>query len=182
MSDFDPSPQTLRDTADLFTTLIKQGRKIVYEESLTVKRIREMQEEASARNLAAAQRALDRMQWRPRASIALVHVYTCQGCGTQSRVLAGFGVSMHRRSDSAERILMCSSPDEGYAKEVHETHSTVSVCSACLASQGFNYAKENHLGGPGEPVPAARDCGQAQACGCRHNLWGSKVRRTDSDS
>lgn len=181
MSTFQPSAAELLNTEDLFTSLIRQGRQIVKEESSVSKSIREMQEAQSARNLAATQRALDRLAWRPTTCIALINRAHCDGCGTETDTFAGFGISMRRRSDSAERIVMSTSPDEGYPAEVRYTITHTAFCIECINLKGFSYEKESPGGNPRQPVPTSRDSSPAQTCRCRYGLWGSKVWRTDSD-
>lgn len=155
MSTFHPSPRELLETDDLFVSLIKQGRRIVKEENSTVKSIREMQEANSARNLAAAQRIMDRFQWRPKACIALVHTYHCATCGHEHSMFAGFGISMYRQADKSERILMCGSPDEGYPKETRYTRSATHSCMNCITNQGYPHEKESHGRDTRELVSAA---------------------------
>ena len=134
---FEPSVAELAASEDLFNTLLHQGRKIMKQEDRAPDHIREMQEAQFLRNSAQSQRILERMAWRPRKSIALVHTYVCLTCHTGLRVFSGFGVSMYRNLDGAERIVMTACLDEAYPREVHELHTITPICANCLPSRGF---------------------------------------------
>lgn len=140
---FDSSFSEIADAEATLMSLVINGRalhKEEREESKTIKSIREMQEANAQRSLMAAQRAMERLQWRPVTSIALVHTYVCRNCAGTMRLHAGFGVLMKRAVDQAERILMTECLDQAYPKEIHHTRSHNAACPSCLPALGFTYA------------------------------------------
>ena len=133
---FDPTNSEILAHRDLFD-LIREGRKILYKENNTVAHIRELQEQAAARNLAATQKMMEKLAWRPRASVALFNQCLCGGCGESTTLFAGFGVEMYRRSDEAVRLVMTGSLDPAYLRSIHYTSTVTQACINCVWDYGF---------------------------------------------
>lgn len=134
---FDPSSTELLEAGDLLGDLIREGRKLTWKENSSLSRIQEMREEAAARNLAIAQRAMAKLEWRPVGSVALINRCTCAGCGARSQSFVSFGVDMRRACDSATRMVMTTVLDPAYAKRTAYTSSVTPACIECLESFGF---------------------------------------------
>lgn len=134
---FEPTPDEIEQAGDLLQDLLAQGRKIMRSKEGQRSRIQEQLAEAASRSALAAQRALDRLQWRPRASVALVNRYSCRGCGTSWKQFSGFAVSMYRNSDQSERLVMTPVLDPAFKHETHYTESEVQACLKCLPDHGF---------------------------------------------
>ena len=139
---FEPTPDEIAEAGDLLQDLLTQGRKVLRSKEGQRSRIQEQLAESASRSALAAQRALERLQWRPRASVALINRCTCAGCGTSFRLFAGFGVSMFRNSDSAERLVMTPVLDPAFKHETHYTDSVTAACISCIERVGF--ALEDH--------------------------------------
>lgn len=142
---FNPTFSERAEAGDLLGDLIMQGRKMMRAEDKMPLRIKELQDLQAARNLAAAQRVMDRMQWRPRASIALMTTFVCASCMGRTRLFSGFGVSMFRNVDGAERIVMTGCLDEAYPREVRETTTPTQACNACIQERGFDEKSHSTL-------------------------------------
>lgn len=142
---FNPSFTERVEAGDLLSDLIEQGRKLQRKEDRMPLRIKEMQDAMAARNLAAAQRVMDRMQWRPRHAIALTTTYVCASCLSRTRLFSGFGVSMFRHLDGSERIVMTGCLDPAYPRETRETITPTQACIACLPERGFDEKSSSTL-------------------------------------
>lgn len=138
---FTPTLKEISDTPDL-ADLLEEGRRLMRRDSAS-DRIRAMQDESAARSLLAAQRAMEKFQWRPKASVALINRCTCSGCGEEINLFAGFGVEMYRNSDQSTRIVMTPVLDPAWPKATHFTHTVTSACSSCLADHGFTLEAKN---------------------------------------
>jgi hypothetical protein len=101
-------------------------------------RIREQLQESAQRSAAASAIALARLQWRPKTSVALLNLCTCQHCGTSQTVFAGFGILMYRNSDASERIVMTPQLDTAFPRDTHYMETITAGCPSCLPSRGFN--------------------------------------------
>jgi hypothetical protein len=134
---FEPSRNEVEEAENLLASLLTQGRAILRSPEGHAQRIREQIEEAAARSAAASALALARLQWRPRKSIALLNLCTCQHCGAKSTVFAGFGVLMYRNSDSAERIVMTPQLDTAFPRDTHWMETITAACASCLGERGF---------------------------------------------
>ena len=100
--------------------------------------LEERSEKQSLAALAAANRLAERMTWRPVASIALVHVSTCQHCGTVHRTFQGFGVLMRQDArPETDRLVMHHGVDKGLPQEVRQSVARVEACISCLPDFGF---------------------------------------------
>ena len=72
---------------DLFELLVEQGRMLNRTKAAYNERLEEQLAETRARALRGAQASMDRFQWRPKTSIALINHSVCQTCGTESKTL-----------------------------------------------------------------------------------------------
>jgi hypothetical protein len=134
---FDPSDSELKAAGDLFSDLLQQGRKLLRSPEGQRDRLAKQQEEARERGAVAAAKILERMQWRPRASIVLISKYRCVNCHNEHQEFQGFGVSMYRNSDNAERLVMTPALDRAWPLEVHFTNHLTAACTVCLSDFGF---------------------------------------------
>lgn len=141
---FEPTQDEILSAGDLLQDLLTQGRKALRSKEGQRTRIQEQLAESAARSALAAQRALDRMQWRPRASVALINRCICDTCHTETRVFAGFGVSMFRNMDGAERLVMTPMLDNGFKHETHYTDTVTPACIACVQAMGFTLEEPSH--------------------------------------
>lgn len=135
---FTPSRTEVAEAEDLLASLLTQGRKIYHSPKGQAERIREQIEEANLRSATLQAAALARLQWRPRAAVALLDTRTCQHCHTSQTVFLGFGLSMYRNTDAAERIVMTPQLDTAFPRETHYTQTITSGCPTCLPQRGFN--------------------------------------------
>lgn len=135
---FEPSRKEVLEAEELLASLLTQGRAILKSPAGHAERIREQLEEAALRSAAASALALARLQWRPRAAIALINTCVCRHCGSRSQQFAGFGVLMYRNSDAAERIVMTPQLDPAFPRRTHHTATITEACAVCLPEQGFN--------------------------------------------
>lgn len=134
---FEPSSSELAAAGDLLSDLLREGRALLRTPEAHRSRLEEQQAEAAARGAAQAARMMERMQWRPRASVAMVTVCTCSSCGGETQTFAGFGVAMFRNSDHSERIVMTHGLDKAWPRETHVIHSTADSCITCMVAEGF---------------------------------------------
>lgn len=134
---FTPTHRELEEAGDLLGDLVKEGRRLTHRENNTITRIQEMREEAAARNLGIAQRAMAKLEWRPIGSVALITRCTCSACGATSKLFGGFGVDMRRECDSATRMVMTQVLDPAYTKRTAYTMTVTQACMSCLDSFGF---------------------------------------------
>lgn len=132
---FTPTLKEISDTPDL-ADLLEEGRRLMRRDSAS-DRIRAMQDESAARSLLAAQRAMEKFQWRPKASVALINRCECSGCGSFLDLFAGFGVEMYRNSDKATRIVMTPVLDPAWPRATHFTETVTAACASCIEDQGF---------------------------------------------
>lgn len=135
---FSPTPNEAAQVPDLFELLLAQGRAMMRTPAARNERLQEQAEAMAARSLQASIRAMERFQWRPRASIALVNRVHCSCCGSITPMFAGFGVSLFRNSDQTERIVMSPALDPAFPRETHYTETFLSSCVECITNQGFN--------------------------------------------
>lgn len=135
---FEPSRSEVLEAENLLASLLTQGRAILRSPAGHAERIREQMEEAAARSAAASALALARLQWRPRKSIALLNICTCEQCASRTTQFAGFGVLMYRNSDNATRIVMTPRLDQAFPLDTHYIETLTAACPACLPSLGFN--------------------------------------------
>ena len=122
---------------DLFESLVEQGRMLNRTRAAYNERLEEQLAETRARALRAAQASMEKFQWRPKVSIALINHTVCQTCGAESKLFSGFGVLMRRNSDQAVRIVMTPQLDPAFPHETHYHASTTAACIHCLPSKGF---------------------------------------------
>lgn len=122
---------------DLFDELVAQGRMLNRTKEAHDERIAEQIAEMQARAQRAAQASLERFQWRPKASIALINVIICQQCKSETYQFSGFGILMRRNSDAAVRIVMTPQLDPAFPRETHVTESRTASCMCCLPGHGF---------------------------------------------
>jgi hypothetical protein len=141
---FTPSREEVSEAENLLAQLLQQGHSIVHSPAGHAARIREQQEEAALRSAAASAMALARLQWRPRASVALLNQCTCQCCGRHSTRFEGFGVLMYRNSDSSERIVMTPQLDTAFPRRTHQIATVTAACPDCLTQLGFNLKEPTH--------------------------------------
>ena len=134
---FEPSAHEIQAAGDLLSDLLREGRALMRTPEAHKSRLEEQQAEAAARGAAQAARMMERMQWRPRASVAMVTVCTCKVCGNEARTFAGFGVAMFRNSDQSERIVITQGLDKDWPRETHVIHSTADSCLTCMVAEGF---------------------------------------------
>jgi|GEM_PF-4229798 len=135
---FSPTPDEAGQVPDLFEILLAQGRAIMRSPGARNERLQEQADAAAARSLQASIRAMERFQWRPQASIALINRIHCTCCGSVNSVFAGFGVSMFRNADQTERIVMTPVLDPAFPRRTHYTETFLSSCIECITNQGFN--------------------------------------------
>ena len=138
---FSPTPDEASQTPDLFEALLAQGRAMMRTPAARNERLQEQAEAAAARSLQASIRAMECFQWRPRASIALINRLHCTCCGQITPTFAGFGVSMFRNADQAERIVMTPVLDPAFPRETHYTETFQASCLDCITKEGFTYGK-----------------------------------------
>lgn len=135
---FEPSATELASAESQLMSLVFQGRALSTPKEQRNKTIQALQDAAMERSLAAAARMMERLQWRPRASVALIEVIHCAECSSETRIFRGFGVAMFRNTDASERIVMTPALDQAFPRETHTVLSSTPACINCLGTFKFN--------------------------------------------
>lgn len=134
---FEPTRDEVAHAEDMLMSLLTQGREILHSPKGHAERIKEQQEEAALRSAQASAAVLARLQWRPRASIALINLCSCQTCKSSRSLFAGFGILMYRNADDSSRIVMTPQLDPAYPRQTHYTQTITAACADCLSQFGF---------------------------------------------
>lgn len=82
------------------------------------------------------QRALDVREWYEEAAVVLIHVQTCECCGTRSEFSHGWFTEYSHRTDKHARRLAKGRPQGSWPQKVERVDTgQVPVCAACAESQ-----------------------------------------------
>lgn len=145
---FEPSPQELAKAGDLLSSLLLEGRQLMREQGPRdhQSKLERQREESAARSLAAAQRIMERLQWRPRASVIMLTLTHCVHCGSETQTFSNFAVAMYRNSDKAERYVTTPMLDPAWPQETHFIETSAPACMECIGDFGVEFESA-------EPVP-----------------------------